>query len=87
MVLQVQKDRIPPQRGDIRADVRNYDQIRGVLNQLRGVAMIGVIVIGAMREHQIRPPIPNFPDDRPTRLQVCNKLAVVMIQNLMSINA
>jgi hypothetical protein len=86
MVLQVKEDRIPPQRRNIRADVGNYDEIRRVLNELRGVAMIGVIVIGAMREHHIRPPIPNFPDDRPTRLEVRNKLAIVMIQHLMRVN-
>src|ERR1700688_1673334 len=50
MVLQVQEDRIPRERSGIPANVGNHYEIRGVLDQLSGIAMIRVIVVGPMGE-------------------------------------
>jgi hypothetical protein len=69
MVFQVQKDRVPPERSDVWANVRNDHEVRGVLDQLSGIAMVGMVVVGTVCKDQIRFPSPNLSDDLPARFQ------------------
>lgn len=87
MVLQVKENGISPQRSRVGAYGRNDHQIGGILNQLGRVAMIGMIVVGAVGEDDIRPPIPNLADDIPAGLNVRDQLSVMMIEQLGRLDA
>ena len=63
MIFEVEKDRISRQGSDVRANIGYHHQIRGILDDLRRIAMVRVIVIRAMREDDVCPPFANLADD------------------------
>ena len=61
-VLIVEEDRILTQRRSIWGDVGHDDHVGGILNQDAGVAVVGVIVVGARRQDDVGVPLTNFSD-------------------------
>ena len=58
-------DGIPAQGGDLRNDGRNGDHVGSVLNGDADGAMIGMVVVGAVREYKVGLATAHFGDDRP----------------------
>ena len=49
---------------------------------MRGVAVVGVVVVGPGRDHHVGLPLADLPGDRPAVLQGRHQLAVVDVEHL-----
>ena len=80
-VLEVHEDGVLPKRWRVRRDVRHDNHICRVLNEYTRVTMVGVIVVGPRREHEIGIPQPNLPNDLLAHVERGDQLAVVIIEH------
>ena len=77
-ILQIQKQRVMPKGRGIRTEARDHHQVGRILNQLAGVAMIRMIIPGAMRQDDIGVPAPDTANDIFPGVQRRQQLAVVV---------
>jgi hypothetical protein len=80
-VLEVHEDRVLPERRHIRHDVGHRHHERRVLQQDTGVAVIGVVIVRARREHEVGLPLADLPDDLLPDLERRQQLAVVVVED------
>ena len=85
-ILQVEERRILPQRRRFRADMRHHDQVGRILHQLPGVAMVRMIIPGTVRDHGVRFPGPDLPDDLMACSDGWKQLPIGIVQNLFRSN-
>jgi hypothetical protein len=65
MIANVADHRICWEMGVVRHDVWHRHHIRCILYEQRGIAMVGMIVIRARREDEMRPKVADQPDNLP----------------------
>ncbi len=66
------------------ADVWHHNHIGGVLDELGGVAVVGVVVVGARRHNQVGLERADQGDDRAPVLERRQQLAVVVVEQLVA---
>ena len=69
-------------RRHVGAEVRHGHHVRRVLHQHADVAVVGVVVVGAVAHHDVGLPLADEPRDRPAVLQRGQQFAVVDVQHL-----
>jgi hypothetical protein len=87
MIFKIEKDGVQAKRRNVRANIGDYDEIGRILDELCCIAMVRVIVVGAMCENHVGFPTPDLPDDLPARFQPWEQLSIVVIQYLGGIDA
>src|SRR5690606_11235956 len=75
-------DRVLLEERRVRTEVRHDDHVGRVAHDEPGVAVVGVIVLGAMGKHDVRFPLANEAHDLAPRLEVRHELAVVDVEDL-----
>ncbi len=81
MVFRVKEDRVFAQRGDVGTEARDDDHERGVLDEDGGIAMIGMVVVGPVRDHDVGLPLADLAGDRSPILEGGQQLAVVDVEH------
>jgi hypothetical protein len=84
LVRHVGDHRIFPERRHLRADRRHSHHVRGIAHQLRRVAMVGVIVVGAVGDNQVRPFLADQGDEPVAGLERRQQGAVRKIEDVIA---